>query len=178
MSLDLKKVKEVSVAKYFLDWLNRHFNFDYQARSNCDERNVPAVDVFAVSISGKIGNFDIQVVTREGKLEQTLAKCRKHPNEVLFSLDLDSISWTVESVLKKEEMYSEETKRGLVLLVGGEIGPLLNEKYAEEKFKAISENSKFRGIYYVRLPSDKNMSSYACDGQVIEIKRSFVLKLT
>jgi len=77
---------------------------------------------------------------------------------------LDQINWVKTAISIKEKKYS--SAQNLILIVWGEVGPLLNVDYAKKQFESIQ--SKFQAIYKVLLP--QNFIDGFSGGQVIQIK--------
>ena len=105
-----------------------------------------------------------QVVTREKKLREIEPRLVRNPGKQIC-IDLDLKNWISGAIqLKESKHYSNQNE--LILLIVGDIGPLLNEDYAKRIFGPF-KNSNFKGIYSVHLPSDSH------NGQIIAIKDIF-----
>ena len=172
----MNKKEELKSATFFIKWLNKNYNFDYEIFPNNDEDNANSeIDIYAKSKFNKFQRLNFQTVESEGKLMKRQADLRKiskktGKNIVMGGvIDLDSEKWIKEVILKKEKHYPEEIKKTLILLIQKDLGPTFNKEYFKRKFSEYTSFS-FRGIYLVHFPSLKENSSYPHDGQVLIVK--------
>lgn len=174
-----RKYEEIKYSSFFISRLNKHYDLNYIVQPN-DKENVsdPEVDIYAISdLKPKL---NIQVITREQVLREISAKLRKESmmmmkqNVVMGpAINLETEKWISNAIRKKENHYPVNLKQKLILLITGDIGSLFNENYAKKVFVEF-QNTKFKGIYSVHLPStDPVQSNYIHDGQIIAIKDIF-----
>jgi hypothetical protein len=165
------KESEIKYAQFFIDWLNKTNNLDYQVLAN-QEENSP-VDVYAVS---KIRNsrLQLQLVTSGGSTMRLAdANTRRlEKNEPLAVENVEWKQWIIDAIKKKDKKYALAVRQDLILLIEGCL-PVPNPQWIGETFQTLSRLT-FRGIYYVSPPVES--SSRACyirNGFVVPIKNIF-----
>lgn len=179
----MNKNEELKFTRFFINWLNKKYEYDYEAVANDDESKVDTeVDIYAKSKSGKFQQLNIQTVTSEGKLMQEFTNLRNISkrtgrNVVMGSgMDLDSEEWIKKAIDKKEKSYSKEVKQSLILLIQKDVGLIFNEEYFKNHFSEF-KNSDFRGIYLIHFPPSKGSLSCSRGGQILTIKDFKIKKI-
>lgn len=167
------KDEELKFSNFFVQRLNNHYRLNYKVVPNKESNS--DVDIYAVSENNNI--LQLQLVTLERRLREAEGDLQKRAikdkKKFVYirgrAMNLDLITWIEEAIQKKEIKYPENVKKELVLLITGEIGPLINISYARESF-FIYRNSAFKGIYLVRPSTDYANTGNIINGQIIAIK--------
>ena len=163
---------EIDCGNKFVGWYNKQYSLNcrYQAEKELDSE----VDGHIISSEADIYVAKIQIVTRNGLTHKGFASLRKKAKETSENIvfgsvaDFGSVRKISDAIkLKEENRYPTRLMNELVLLVGAEFGPLIDEEYLKKELADI-QSSLYRAIYYVRIPSPE--SSHKKDGQVIELK--------
>ena len=173
----MNKNEEKEFAKFFISQLNNKYNFDYKIVPN-DAENVKDGDVDIFALSSKHPKINLQLTTWERLYFERSAEASREAEStgsdfVWFRGPvLNKEKGVREAIIKKENKYSQEVKKNLILLITGSLGPLLNDKYAKKIFADLSK-STFKGLYSVHFPSSKENSSQPHNGEIIAIKNVF-----
>ncbi len=151
MSLYNKKEKELEVARFFIDRHNIRFGTDYIV--NLDEKD-HEIDCVASSTSKALDDMNIQVTTTDTNLIENALETIKKPRTVIpmYNKWEDDI---VDSITKKSDKYPDELKESVVLLVRSDWAISFNHDYLIGKTKKVSRDSKFKSIYYIKLPDSE-----------------------
>ena len=170
----IKKEKELKVARFFIDRLNKEYIFDYNLTSNDDEtKGESDVDIYANSNLGK-EQLKLQITTNDGQILKDCADNRKEAekNGTGFAMspvrDLEPEKLINKAITNKK--YSDPSN--LFLIVFTEFGSLVDENWAKNHFPSLNQ-SNYRGIFWVRMPSSLEYSSHPHDGQIVAIKNTF-----
>ncbi|MDP2736224.1 MAG: hypothetical protein Q8O59_00350 [bacterium] len=170
----MNKREELKSAKFFVDWLNKKYGYNYMAISNDNEnKSDTEIDIYATSNNMGLQPLNLQLVTSEGKMFKEFAllrkKSKKTGNGVVRGnvIDLDSMEWIKSAIELKEKKYPKDVKKSMVLLIQKDIWPLFDESYFNNHFQNY-KTSDFKGIYLVHTP--KESSSHPHDGQILAIK--------
>jgi len=171
-----KHEKDQMVGNFFASWLNQQWDSDYVAEANLTEDEADQeVDVYLISTSNRYPKLYLQLITQEGTLLQisgelhTRAKREKLLEVNGPIINFDKLRWICNAFLKKINKYSPKVQKKLILIIWGNIGPLLNPDYANKQFQSLSQ-SGFQAVYQVQLPTDSATSNQPHTGQVIPIK--------
>lgn len=172
----MDKEEELKSAKFFINWLNKKYNFDYEAILNNNENIIDReIDVYAKSKLSKFLQLNLQIITSQGRMRALVAnlmcQSKKTRKRIVYSTvkDLNSVRWIIDAIKKKEDKYAKDAKKTLVLLIQKDIGPRFNEEYFYKIFYDFRK-SDFRGIYLIHTPALKIDSTDIHDGQILTIK--------
>lgn len=173
-SQQIKKEKELKVARFFIGRLNKKYSFDYDLASNNNEtKGESDVDIYANSNSKK-EQLKLQITTNDGQILKDCADNKKEAerNGSGFAMspvrDLEPEK-LISSAIKNKK-YSNPND--LVLIIFTEFGSLVDEGWAKNNFPSLNQ-SNYKGIFWVRMPSDSKYSSHPHDGQIVAIKNAF-----
>ena len=173
-SQQIKKDEELKIARYFIDRLNEKFSLDYNLVSNNNEtKGESDVDVYANSNSGR-EQLKLQITTNDGQILKDCADNRKEAerNGSGFAMspvrDLNPIKLINEAI--KNKKYSNPSD--IILIVFSEFGSLVDKNWAKDNFPSLAQNN-YKGIFWVRMPSNSERSSHPHNGQIVAIKNTF-----
>jgi len=169
-----KKEKELEVAIFFINRLNKRFNLDYNPILNNDEtKGESDVDIYANSKSNK-EQLKLQITTHDGQILKDMAGLHKEAdkNGTGFATgpvrDLEPEKLISKAI--KNKTYSDPSN--LFLIVYTEFGALVNENWAKNNFPLLGQDN-YKGIFWVRMPSNSKYSSHPHSGQIVAIKNPF-----
>lgn len=175
--LSKKREEEIKVTKFFIDYLNKEFNFDYKVKwYERDEE----IDTCALSTSGEYKQLNFQIRRIDDEVIKEFINLQREAErtgkEFAMGLvrDFNIEKWIEDAIKDKEKHYGygNPVKKNLILLLWINFGPLFNPDYAQKIF-AYLKDSEFKGVYFVHLPTSPNTSSYPHNGQIIAIKDAF-----
>ncbi len=170
----IKKQKELEVANFFIERLNKKYNFDYNLEPNINEtKGESDVDIYANSISNK-KQLKLQITTHDGQILRDFADNQKEAerNGIGFTSspvrDLEPEKLIDKAI--KNKVYADSSD--LILIIFSEYGSLVDEGYAERNFPSLNQDN-YKGVYWIMMPSSSEYSSHPHEGQIVAIKNAF-----
>lgn len=146
MSVHDKKEKEQKVASFFA---NQYKDLPLLIEDTEDREGDYILEFADRSIK-------IQIVTCDHEAIPTIARSEKHPWEV-FEINRDPINSIVSKIKEKSWHYESGLLEKMFLLVWSENIPI-NEDYLIRETKEVCEDSKYKSIFFIKLP-DYNQES-------------------
>lgn len=156
-----KKIREKIVADFFINRFNQYHKKNYKIQVNENE-NIKDGDIDAYAVSDECKTLFLQIKTNEPELEGFFGRARKHGGTRFGNISVNIKEAILKKIKDGENQYPS-TKCNLIFIISERISPVTFDKeYAQLISKWCSE-SKFKGIYLVKLP-------IGYDGQVVAIK--------
>lgn len=169
----MKKQKEIeiTVANFFLGRLNDQYGFDYQMYPNLDEsKGEQDVDIYGISLLLK-EKLKLQLTTYDGEIKEKTAHMKKEYSKgksIMILVDL-SPDKCIKNAQEKKKLHTG--KENNILIIHSEESNLINKNFAKNNFPQFN-NSNYRGIFLVLLPSKPN-SPDRHNRQIVSIKNCF-----
>lgn len=166
---ETQKLRELLYGRFFVEWINKEYKFDYKALHN--EEEYSDIDVFGVS--RKKEKLNLQMVTSNGETFKLAKQNSKKigTDEGFDTIQVNLVSWLEKAIADKNNKHYSKPEELIIIIEGFLPTPSPEEV---KKTSIVNQNIQFKGIYYVSLPviSLTNLD-YEKNGYVVTIKKAF-----